>query len=552
MRIHGLTDWMTFPLAGLVLWLALSPAKGELPAPGLTLDGAQGAFTSALPALRSAAEQGDRNAMTLLGQQYEEGMGVPFQLGEAAAWYRRAAELGDAQAQFRLGHFLHHGRGIPQDFTQAVGWYQRAAAQGHPDAQYRLGGMYWHGRGVPRDPAETFFWEVLAATQGHAEAKLQLPITEQQLTDAQFAEVLQRVQAFQPTLEPPPAGTAPRGASPASGTSDPPLALIRQIQEHLRELGYDPGPLDGRMGPRTRQAIQAFQRAMDQAADGNPTPTLAEQLSAQAAERRTFSPPPSSSDPAEAAVPIGNPPAASSPPAAPPANTEPSSTVEPSARVEPSRRSPPAANLTLASTGTGFFVTRMGHLLTNHHVIQDCAVLRVALPETTLTANVHATHPENDLAVIRADIQPRAIASLRRTPPQLGEDVLAAGYPLRNLLGSINVTTGTVSSMSGIMGDARYLQMTAPVQLGSSGGPVLDPSGAIIGMVVAKLDAMAVARATGDIPQNVNFAIKSAVALRFLETQNLPFQEAPQRESPGRVRLAEEVQQYTFLVECWK
>jgi S1-C subfamily serine protease len=133
----------------------------------------------------------------------------------------------------------------------------------------------------------------------------------------------------------------------------------------------------------------------------------------------------------------------------------------------------------------------------------------------------------------------------------LGEDILVAGYPLRGLLGGMNVTTGTVSSTSGLGGDARYLQITAPVQPGNSGGPLLDGAGSVVGVIVAKLDAMAVAKATGDIPQNVNFAIKSAVARSFLSIHDVEFRESTSANDKSRVAVAAEARSHTVLVECW-
>src|SRR5439155_21695916 len=93
-----------------------------------------------------------------------------------------------------------------------------------------------------------------------------------------------------------------------------------------------------------------------------------------------------------------------------------------------------------------------------------------------------------------------------------GDGIVAVGFPLRGLLASgPNVTTGTISALAGLGDDSRYLQITAPVQPGSSGGPLLDQSGNVVGVVVGKLDALRVAQAIGDIPQNVNFAINAAV-----------------------------------------
>ena len=75
-----------------------------------------------------------------------------------------------------------------------------------------------------------------------------------------------------------------------------------------------------------------------------------------------------------------------------------------------------------------------------------------------------------------------------------------------------------INSLSGILNDSRFMQISAPVQPGNSGGPLLDTSGHVVGVVAEKLNALKIARATGSIPENINFAIKTG-ALRGLSGQ---------------------------------
>jgi tetratricopeptide (TPR) repeat protein len=123
---------------------------------------------------------------------------------------------------------------------------------------------------------------------------------------------------------------------------------------------------------------------------------------------------------------------------------------------------------------------------------------------------------------------PPSVAFFREgAPVRAGETIVALGYPLSGLLSSdANVSVGNVSALAGLRDDSRYLQISAPVQPGNSGGPLLDASGHLAGIVTAKLDAMRLARFTGDIPQNINFALKAEVARTFLDSKGIAYQTA--------------------------
>lgn len=208
----------------------------------------------------------------------------------------------------------------------------------------------------------------------------------------------------------------------------------------------------------------------------------------------------------------------------------------------------------LASTGSGFVVDEKGHVLTNHHVIDDCSEVRVrlGLPGSQASAVV-AKDAQNDLALIRSDLDTESIALFREGRSiRPGDSVVALGFPLRGLLSSQpSVTTGTVSALAGIRDDIRFLQITAPVQPGNSGGPLLDSSGNIVGIVVGKLDAVKVAELLGDIPQNVNFAIKGSVARSFLDANAVDYETDQSTTRLEAADIAERAREFTVLVECW-
>ena len=79
-------------------------------------------------------------------------------------------------------------------------------------------------------------------------------------------------------------------------------------------------------------------------------------------------------------------------------------------------------------------------------------------------------------------------------------------------------TTGEIASLAGAADDPRYFQISLPVQPGNSGGALVDARGNVVGIVAAKLDASAALAATGALPENVNYAVKSSLLLSFLES----------------------------------
>ena len=203
------------------------------------------------------------------------------------------------------------------------------------------------------------------------------------------------------------------------------------------------------------------------------------------------------------------------------------------------------------STGTAFSVAPQ-LLVTNHHVISGCSTLSVITPEGRRAASVVSAEASIDLALLRVFGMRGAIANLR-TPRSvaLGETISVFGFPLTGTLSSSgNFTGGLVSSLQGLRNAAGEIQITAPVQPGNSGGPVMDASGLVIGVVQSKLDAVRAAALTGDMPQNVNFAVALDVLADFLEMNQVPFRSSPRGASLDTAQVARMAQQFTYRVEC--
>ncbi|VUD70021.1 Putative serine protease HhoA [Methylobacterium symbioticum] len=180
------------------------------------------------------------------------------------------------------------------------------------------------------------------------------------------------------------------------------------------------------------------------------------------------------------------------------------------------------------SMGTGFFVDGKGNLVTNAHVVKDCKAVVVKLNDSKPPhkARIVATDTNNDLALLAVeDAQGSKFASLR-SGVRLGESIAVFGYPHADILASSgNFTIGNVTALSGLADDSRYYQISAPVQQGNSGGPLLDTYGNAVGVVAAKLNVLRVALASGDFPQNINFAIKTNMLGTFLESNQIAIQQ---------------------------
>ncbi len=179
-----------------------------------------------------------------------------------------------------------------------------------------------------------------------------------------------------------------------------------------------------------------------------------------------------------------------------------------------------------SKSGTGFLLTHSGLVATNWHVVSDAKRITVKFPgwKDSASADLVVRDVANDLAIIRVSDSAKLADVCRELPFELvtakdvalGQTVSTIGYPLSPLLGSNpKFSEGVISSKSGLQDDPRWFQISAAIQPGSSGSPLFDGSGNVVGIVVASLDAAKAFQLTNAIPQNVNWAIKSDYLLNL-------------------------------------
>lgn len=188
--------------------------------------------------------------------------------------------------------------------------------------------------------------------------------------------------------------------------------------------------------------------------------------------------------------------------------------AEPARDDDPRGRRTPAPRPGTTSSGSGFAVApRM--IVTNHHVIEHARTIEATGEHRGGPATIIAADPRNDIALLHLDHDANIIARFRADLDiDLGEDVIVGGFPLQNLLGTgPQISSGNISSLTGMHNDSSMITFNAPIGSGNSGGPILDDGGMVVGLVCSVLRTD-LDRDT--IVQNVNFGVKAALVRSFL------------------------------------
>ena len=497
---------------------------------------------------KRAAAAGDISAQVTLGFKYLEGLGVATNSDEGLRWIRTgisamedavAKAMARTNARFeavarqveinlcacRLGEHYAEGRVLPRDLTQAVYWFEkakdapraqqqlgwlhltqtknyseaakwlgRAAEAGNARAQENLAGLYYQGLGVAQDYGEAFKWFRLAAQAGEAPAERMLGVFYQ---DGYSVA--------------PDSAEAAKWYRSAAEQGDV-LAQQRLGYHYLSGLGVSKDYVEGYKWASlaAAQGDEISRKNCDAARRLMTADQIAE------AQRRS------------------------------------SAFV---ARKENEKSRDVFADLIPKYAGTGFFITDNGYLLTSAHVIERATRVEIFADGKAFPAKLVKADVTNDVALLKVNCTSTAVALVTSQGVKLGDFIFTIGFPRTIVQGTEpKLTQGEISSLAGASDDPRHFQISVPVQPGNSGGPLVDRSGSVIGLIKARFGGVATRKIADSLPQNVNYALKSSLITAFLQTvPEVPALLKPSRPANERplAEIAEEIKQSTALVAVY-
>jgi TPR repeat protein len=419
-------------------------------------------YVEAVKWYRKAAEQNLAVAQSDLGGCYYLGQGVVKDYVEAVKWYRKAAEQNLAYAQGHLGVCYFFGQGVATNDVEAVEWYRKAAEQNDASAQSGLGLCYFSGQGVATNDVEAVKWYRKAAEQNDASAQSALGICYANGLGVARDEA-EAVKWYRKAAE--------QNLADAQGRLGVCYYLGQGVAKDYVECYKWCVLAAGQGDDRAKKATTVIENTMTR-----------EQIAEGQKLARNFKP---------REVPIAG-------------------SVSSASGIAGTRPE---------SSGTGFFITEDGYLITNQHVAGNGAQVRLVTEAGLISARVVKVDVANDLALLKAEgkFAPLPVVSSRAV--KMGGTVATVGFPNIGLQGfAPKLAKGEIAALSGAQDDPRYFQISVPVQPGNSGGALVDERGNVVGVVAAKLNVAAAVATSGALPENVNYAVKSSFLLSFLES----------------------------------
>lgn len=489
------------------------------------------------------ALEGDSKAQFQLGIRFSNGEGVPVDIFKAIQWYEKAAAQNEPSASLNLSMIYTAGVGVPVDVIQAIAWMEKEAAIKSWEqtvALMTLGDIYRYGMGVPKDESKAIKWFQKAADLGDVDALVNL----WSIYDRGGKNVRDAAKARSSLEKASDLGNEKAkyflGMRYADGEDRPRDDLkAAKLVEQSAAAGFAPAQMmigywfaNGKGVEKDLVLSYAWTNLAAAAGDkqapkyrdrlGKHLPTLAK------TEGQRLS-----------------------------SNWKKGEVLKrenaPSTANDGAKKT--SGELTKQGTGTAFFVSKSGLAVTNNHVVNTgCTEVRMAGREGIV--KVSTTDPVNDLALLQVPGAVDAAAAINSDPAKLrqGDDIVVFGFPLNAVLSSGgNLTPGIVSAVTGLGNNSNQIQITAPIQPGSSGSPVLNRKGEVVAVVSMKLSDSKMAKATGSVGQNVNFAVSGQTLKSFLDAHKVEYSTGGVMSfSKSTADLADEAKKWTTVVECWK
>jgi S1-C subfamily serine protease len=181
----------------------------------------------------------------------------------------------------------------------------------------------------------------------------------------------------------------------------------------------------------------------------------------------------------------------------------------------------PEQTATKSAYGTGFPINDDGVILTSYHVVKGAKTIDVQFQDGTVCpAKVLKQSPNIDIAILKID-KPTPDYLVMDSQPEIGvgDRVFTIGFPVEYLLGQEpKFTDGAISALSGIKGEATFLQITVPIHPGNSGGPLLSEDGKAVGVIASTIAFQPFMEYTKAMPQNINYAVSGSFVAPLLSS----------------------------------
>jgi TPR repeat protein len=421
-----------------------------------------------------AANQGYVNSMIAVGLCYGTGVGVRIDQKESEKWFIKAEEMVTpeaqhalSEAQYALSNIYKTGEGGAKSPEKSFKWCKKSAESGYLPAQSELGRKYDNGDGVEKNPSAAITWLKKAASSGD-------PVAEGLLGDKYLNGTVGLVKDCSLAMKYYKLA-AEQGNSAAQARVGLLYAMgIGVLKDYIEALAWMNIATSGSYNTKaTIDLRDKLEKAL-----GPQGALVAQKRSREL--RASF----------------------------PTNNLHTNTGATKAAPVE-----------MLNCSGSGVMISTNGVILTAAHVVSNASHIEVITSQGRQTAKILQIDVSNDIAVIKCEgtFEPIPIASSKGV--KLGQNIFSIGFPNIEIQGtSPKMTKGEISSLNGYQDDPRLWQISVPIQPGNSGGPLCDEGGNVIGIVISKLNAVVMAKATGDVAQNVGYAIKSVYITPLIDS----------------------------------